>query len=267
MLLLLSGVALGGSCVYEPAEDGYHLAFEDSFESLDEDVWHFSGTPGGVTVANGVATIRDVPGDTWTWNTLGTYGRYEDGPLHDRDEINFPNATTFQEGYFEARLRFTDNEWSWPAFWLYSLHGTEYGNDRTGTACDVLNSEWDIMEAGIGNTSGNFPASRSAYTVLHRNTSGACGQDDETNPVQTIAPEGVNYSDWHTWSGKWTAEEVCYYLDGVQLECVPTYDTTDQPMVVVLSQSFSAHCGGCGAKPPELTMDVDWVRVWQRGSA
>ena len=46
--------------------------------------------------------------------------------------------------------------------------------------------------------------------------------------------------------------------------CLPTYDTTAQPMHLIFAINYHGLCGGCPAKPAQLQMEVDWVRVWQQ---
>jgi len=52
--------------------------------------------------------------------------------------------------------------------------------------------------------------------------------------------------------------------DDVLVHCLTPYDSTAQPMHLVLSIGSLGACAGCPPRPPELEMQVDWVRVWQR---
>lgn len=269
-LLLVPVVTTLGltACAFNPAADGYEVVYEDDFDTLDASVWNTTSGGGGATVADGIATLTDTAGGGY--NYIGSFGPYQDGPQHDADEVNYPDMLAFEEGYFEARMRFTRSAWAWPVFWLFSADASEA--TQQGTECDELRAEWDIMEAGLDNASGNQPAYSSAYTVLHRNTrvnaditgGNYCGETDDPHTFERMeAAEGVDFSDWHVWGGKWTADQVCVYLDRVEQACLPTHDTTSQPMTLMFSIGYQATCGNCGPQPAKLSLDVDWVKVWQ----
>jgi beta-glucanase (GH16 family) len=183
-------------------------------------------------------------------------------------EPNYPSALSWQEGYFEARLRFTDDPWAWPAFWLFSMAKTEAWPQIICPPIGQYTSEWDMMEGGLNNVDGSQPAARSTHSVLHRNTrngSGGpwCGVEDTSASIHHVSP-AVNLADWHTWGGLWTEDEVCLYLDDALIGCLPTYDTTAQPMHLIFTINFAGLCGDCPPKPAQLQMEVDWVRVWQQ---
>jgi hypothetical protein len=57
---------------------------------------------------------------------------------------------------------------------------------------------------------------------------------------------------------------MCTYIDGEEITCVEPFDTTAQPMHLVLSMSYLPTCAGCRPRPASLEMQVDWVRVWQQ---
>ena len=137
-----------------------------------------------------------------------------------------------------------------------------------GENCSQLNAEWDIMEGGIGNSDGQWPASRATYSVLHRNTTdntpdGYCGVADQQRQHRSMFPD-VDLSQWHTWAGRWTAGELCTYLDGQLLGCLEPYDSTPQPMHLVFTMQYLSDCIDCGTRPTALAMQIDWVRVWQQ---
>ena len=97
----------------------------------------------------------------------------------------------------------------------------------------------------------------SSHTSAHTRT-------DEPRSITEHFPN-VDLSDWHTWAGRWTANEMCTYLDGVEIGCVETFDTTAQPMHIVFTVQYLGACVGCPPRPATLEMQVDWVRVWQLG--
>lgn len=125
-----------------------------------------------------------------------------------------------------------------------------------------LTSEWDIFDNGSRDGTPTGP--HAFFSGLHRNTpDGYCGvQDQQRTNRQVLADKDL--SDWHVWSSTWTSDEVCTFLHEVELSCTPTYDTTAQPMHLTFSMQYIRSCPTCAPRPPELTTDVDWVRVWQK---
>jgi hypothetical protein len=261
-LVVALAALIGPACAPAPiADKGYELVFADEFDGDQlHPLWQtdLHGTPIEPTVADGILTLRSRTANGNKWGIVGSTGvRADDGS-------GYPDAEAWQHGYFEARLRYTDNPWAWPAFWMFSMAKT---NAWPGEDCRHLNSEWDIMENGAQHVDGSHPATHWSFTALHRNTSdgtadGYCGIPDVQRTYGELHPE-KDLSDWHTWSGHWTAEELCTYLDGVELKCMPPYDSTHQPMHLVLSIDYLHRCTGCPPKPQELVMQVDWVRVWR----
>ena len=261
--LLAVPLVLVAACAPAPIfNQGYELAFQDEFDGPTLDpLWQqapwSAGPPPGV--ANGSMVLTsDSAGGGYAATT---------GPRRSQ-EPNFPGARSWQYGYFEARLRFTDNPWSWPVFWMFSMAKTEAWPQEICPPSGELTSEWNIMEGGLNNRDGSFPASRSVHSVLHRNTRNGsagpwCDIADTTTSHHHVS-SGVNLSGWHVWGGLWTEGEVCLYLDDEEIGCEPTYDTTHQPMHIILSINDHGMCGNCPAKPAQLRMEVDWVRVWQK---
>jgi hypothetical protein len=263
--LVATGVALAltTTCGAPPpiADSGYELVFDETFDG-DAVPPHWATAPFGgslpATVDGGLLTLRSTAANDHQWAYTASTGPRSD------TEPNYPFASAWEEGYFEARLRYTDDPWAWPAFWLFSMAKTEAW---PGEDCRTLNAEWDIMENGIGNRDGAHPASSWFVSVLHRNTTdntpdGYCDIPDVPVVTTREFPD-VDLSDWHTWAGRWTADEMCTYLDGVQIECVEPFDTTAQPLHIVFTINYLGSCDGCPPRPAALEMQVDWVRVWQ----
>jgi len=243
---------------------GYQVAYADEFAGgLDGAVWETAPFGGSLPaeVSGGTMTLRTSASNGHAWGHVASTGA-----RNDEGEPSYPFARAWEQGYFEARLRYTDDEWSWPAFWLFSMAKSEAW---PGEDCAQLNSEWDIMENGVQNGPGLRPAGDWYFTALHRNTSDNsaddryCGVEDETRTFSTDFP-GVDLSAWHTWGARWTDDQLCTYLDDVEIQCSEPYDSTSQPMHLVFTMQYLSRCDGCPARPPELEMEVDWVRVWQR---
>lgn len=261
-LAVLLSMPAATSCAPAPISDrSYELVFRDNFDGNTlSGIWVTAPFGGSLppTVGNGVMTLRATAANGYQWAYVASTGPRSD------TEPSYPWAQSWQNGYFEARIRFTGNDWAWPAFWMFSMAKTEAW---PGENCWVLNAEWDIMEGGIGNPDGQWPASRAAYSVLHRNTTdntddGYCGLADEQRKFRSTVTN-LDLSGWHTWAGHWTAGELCTYLDDWPLGCLEPYDSTPQRMHLVFTMQYLHECVDCGTRPSALEMQVDWVRVWQ----
>jgi hypothetical protein len=258
--VVMASVGIG--CAPAPITGGgYELVYHDEFDDgVLSGLWQTAPFGGSLPAseADGMMTIAATAANDYHWGYIASTGPRFDG------EPSYPLALGWQYGYFEARLRYSDNAWAWPAFWLFSRAKTEAW---PGEDCRLLNAEWDIMENGVQNANGDRPASSWNNSVIHRNTTdntedGYCGQPDEARGFSQGMPD-TNLSHWHTWAGRWTADELCTYLDGELLNCMDPYDTTSQPMHLIFTILYLRECNGCGAAPPRLEMQVDWVRVWQ----
>jgi hypothetical protein len=208
----------------------------------------------------------------WQWTYISTAG-----PRRDIGEPSYPQARAWQGGYFEARLRYTANEWAWPAFWLFSHQKVENWPLIVCPPNQALVSEWDILDSGRWD--GEAWSRDHYHGALHRNTpwNGPwCGIEDDQRVWSEDPLAGVDLTQWHVWSGRWTERwdgtgEVCIYVDQWPIGCHPTYDSTSQPMVMNLDIKHNGNilCDGCPppAGTPNLSMDIDWVRVMQKPPA
>ena len=249
-------------CEQAPAlGTGHEIVFEDHFDG-DEPAPRWANAPFGgglpATIEDGVLTLAARADNDYRWAYVASTGPRVDG------EPSYPFALAWEQGYFEARIRYTDDPWAWPALWLFSMSKTEAW---PGEDCRQLNGEWNIMENGVDNTGGDRPASHWNVSVLHRNTTdntddGYCGTPDETRTAVHEFPD-TRLADWHTWGGRWLADELCTYLDGVEIQCMAPFDSTSQPMHLVFTMQYLNRCDGCPPRPRRLEMQVDWVRVWQ----
>ena len=264
-LALVATLLLAPGCEPAPIRDqGYEIVFEDQFDTLDTSVWATAPYGGSLpaTVADGVMTLRTTAANGYQWGQIASTG-----PRRSSPEPNYPGARAWEEGYFEARIRYSNSEWTWPAFWLFSMDKAEaWPGEHCPAAGGELTSEWDIFDNGSWDGTPTGP--HTFFSALHRNTpdgtpDGYCGiQDEQRTNRQVLADKDL--SDWHVWSSTWTSDEVCTFLDEVELWCTPTYDTTAQPMHLTFSMQYIPSCPTCAPRPSELTMDVDWVRVWQK---
>jgi hypothetical protein len=186
---------------------------------------------------------------------------------------------SFQYGYMEARIRYDTVRGNGPAFWLLSTrhqqHATSPGwNPNTPNPFCVQNglpiaecfaSELDIFE-GFGNIEYGGSRTDDFFSgALHRNTSGFYGQGDTVRGV--LHGTGLDMSDWHTYAALWTDLTVSYYLDGQLQGSVDTFDSTRQPMHLLLynwNTDWEDENMPNASTLDRLDVSVDWVRVWQQ---
>jgi hypothetical protein len=250
------------------AGQGYKLVFEDDFDTLNSDIWRpppHHGTvfsSGAVVAAGSILTItaeRDHPTRPWVeaWS-LG---------VQQAEYPRYPNALAWQEGYFEVRCRITNDPWTKLAMWFFGLEQQNaFGLPRD---CGRLNCEWDMLENGVrAGVNVNGYADVNHVSAVHRNTSSVCDTPNQSTSYNTA---GTGLTDWHVWSGKWTATQVTSYLDGVAQGTMLTPDTfAAQPMAFIMTSAPLNYTPAMitqwniPAPPAAIVTDVDWIRVWQR---
>lgn len=262
---------------------GYTQVFADQFNYATQaemgEVWELhapflaAAEPQSITFrsdGNGGKYVRLQTGEfrNWDWTYISTAG-----PRRADVEPNYPDMKSWEGGYFEARIRYSPNEWTWPTFWMFSASKTENWPVEVCPPSAPLVAEWDILDSGSFD---DTPWARDHYHGgLHSNTpyeGDWCGVPDEQRVYSDAGLDGMDLTQWHTWGGYWTQTadgggEMCVYVDGLEIGCYPTFDSTNQPMVLNLAILNNAQAGCEGCLPPEGTsniyMDVDWVRVFQ----
>lgn len=274
-LAVLMPLMFVASCTTVPGpqsgETQRALLFSDEFEgtTLDRTKWSAIGPdfwvndeqqayfdrPDVIQVRDGmlVLTPRYAPGvDTnerrkadFIAGRLATEGKFD-----------------FTYGRAEARIRMPDAVGVWPAFWLL-------GNGRWPHTGEI-----DIMEY-IGDKDWTG-------TAMH-----GPGYSGETPFVDRFYfPAGEDVTDWHVYAAEWTRDAVEFYIDDrltyrVTRPMVEKYGkwVYDQPEHVIVNFALGGAYPGKvnGIKQPyygipqttvdrvkrgELSMEVDWVRVY-----
>jgi hypothetical protein len=235
---------------------GYRLVFRDRFNRLRRGVWKrrmwYDPPP--------------AKGDIFT----------RKGILHlvSRRGRGYPNVSvttlktrSFKRGYFEARMRWTRGNGAWPGFWLLSYrHATNpawpgvnpYCRQHGLRAARCWSAELDIFEG-----QGSEP--RTFYGTLHRNTDGADGgPPDETNSNSWHPVKKNLTTRYHVYGVRWTASRVTWFLDGKRLFSARTFDSTNQPMFLILDMWTGGWTRNVDSTTPNrLQLLVDWVKVWR----
>jgi beta-glucanase (GH16 family) len=238
------------------AWQGYSKVWEDEFNTLDPTVWrrvlwHQSHTPAVDEIFASNGTLK-----------LATKRTYGYRPSEVSTDVTQAQTKAWQYGYIEARVKMTGGRGFWPAVWM--LSSTHRWNPIWPTPACVqptcLSAELDIFE-GQGTEPNVF------YGTLHRNSANVYGPDYQNNENNRQVTGTNLYDSWHTVSVKWTADRITWYLDDQPLHSLTPYDSTPQPMFLILSATTGGWAPGNtpdSTTPNDLITEVDWVRVWQQ---
>jgi hypothetical protein len=254
---------------------GYALRFSDCFGTLSRSVWCWNQwweprPPLGTQyVADGVLHLVRRRSDGYPNVTVST------------EPCGQAHPQSFQYGYMEARIRYDTVRGNGPAFWLLSTrHATnpDFANPEpyeTNPYCEqhglpiaeCWSSELDVFEGfgriNVGDPSD--PVNDFFSGTLHRNSAEYYDQPNESRFVQRRT--GLDLSQWHVYAALWTDLTISYYIDGQLQGSVSTYDSTRQPMHLLL---YNWNTPWENENMPNantldrLDVSVDWVRVWQQ---
>jgi beta-glucanase (GH16 family) len=245
--------------------------FSDDFpgSSLNAAKWtnHIWYDPGGaqnpaveITVSNSVLKLQGLwwaPFSNWAELFVTT------GPS---DAQTADAIWKGKYGYFECRMRYNAAPSSLAAFWL-SAYEYSQSPENVMPSCPpcqtasghCYNAEIDIFEALALDTG-------MAYGTLHKNTGDRYSTNDQIN-AGSDHQTSQDLTQWHTHAVKWTASEVTWYMDNVQLHTTSPFDSTPQEMFIVLSSMPDSGSGWEGGPPNDqipCVVEYDWVKVWQQ---
>jgi beta-glucanase (GH16 family) len=246
------------------AGQGYNRVFADEFNTLDRSTWcnklHWESQPAANSqfVQDGILHLVRRRSQNFQNTTMSTE------PM-----CGQANPKTFTTGYFEARMRWPGVRGSGPAFWMTSERSNgnpaypsinPYCEQHGLSRAECLGSELDVFEG--------YGAHPNVFTgTLHRNSSGQYGEPNAKNN-NGWQPQPFRLADnWHTYAAKWTPTEVTWYVDGRATHSRPTFDSTNQPMYIILSHwttSWEPTNSIDSSTPDVMDVETDWVRVWQR---
>jgi beta-glucanase (GH16 family) len=160
---------------------------------------------------------------------------------------------TLRYGYVEIRARLPQQgKGMFPALWLYAKTGderaVEFDVPREKQAAEI-----DIFEA--------FGVPNQWATTLHRKAR------DESGPTDSLGVRNEDTTRWHTYGLEWKPNLLRVYRDGVKL-----YDVApniagffDVDMVIRINYAMDGSWfkQPSDASTPDLTMDIDYVRVYK----
>src|SRR4051794_6127849 len=262
--------AASGGAELPPAIAGqrYQQVFADNFDTLDHSVWddhiwydeqpHADWDNFQTVDADGILHLRTSKRYTYTHTLcdettspptcVDELGNYAANTITTQT-----SGRTFQYGYFEARMQWTGGNGAWPGFWLYSYrHAMNAAYPDLDPFCALNGLATALCQSGeLDVFEGQGSEPRSFYGTIHRNSCNCYGVDDDQN-ANNLDDAGVDLTQgFHTYGMLWTSTEIKWYLDDRLMHTAPVYDTTNQPMFLLL-QMWS---GGWTEEPDASTPD------------
>lgn len=146
-------------------------------------------------------------------------------------------------GVFEMRAKLPKGRGLWPAFWLLPT-------DKSWPP------EIDIMEV-LGHEITKY------YTTLHTKETG--GHTKSDIPVHNVPDLSAGF---HTYAMDWGPSETIFYFDDKEVARRPTPADMNKPFYILINLAVGGGWPGSPTAQTKFpaTMQVDWVRVWQRDS-
>lgn len=237
-----------------PVAGNWAMSFDEEFNApISSDTWTQSiwGTtlvsgdaqaydPSAVSVANGLLTVtarrETLEGRNFVSGILTT------GGIPGEKAPGF----SFKYGYIETRMKVARGRGLWSAFWMLPTanpDGTLHDND----------GELDIIE--------HIGVSPSSATMFAHKGSARRGTDYNTGIDLTAA--------FHTYGLDWQADHLTWYMDGKAL-----FSITDKSVIptvaeyLILNLTVGTSTSWPGAPSAQTifptSMQVDWIRVWQK---
>ena len=193
----------------------YRVAFVDTFKRLRRHVWDnrewWNSPPPRRSqyVRNGI---------------LHLVSRRSQGYPSHIAVTTFSSQKIFKHGYFEARMKWTKGNGSWPGFWLISNAWARAGANVCSTA--VRAAEIDVFE-GYGNHPRVFTG------TIHRHSAGhVCPSPPDAINSNNWQPQRVDLTRrFHTYAMKWTPSRVTWYLDQRRIMSWPVFRHDQHPDV------------------------------------
>lgn len=196
----------------------------------------FEPSQRAVSVRDGMLTLR-AEKNNWSMRRH-SFGRpYSSGMIS--------SWGTFSQlyGVFEMRARIPSGRGLWPAFWLLPVNS---GGPPELDIMEVIGHEPNVL-----------------HTTVHSNHTGR--RTGQTLPHNV----GDLSKGFHVYAAEWTPQQVIFYLDDREIARVPTPPDMHKPMYLIANLAV----GGSWPGPPDkatrfpATMEIDWIRVYQRRPA
>jgi beta-glucanase (GH16 family) len=161
---------------------------------------------------------------------------------------------TFRYGYFEAKIKVTQLDHVWGAFWLLKLPGV-------GPYQEI-----DIMEfftaSGNGND-GYLSCSQHWWQDQGPNANNHHTWSTDWSETNNSHCRQIDLSVYHTYGCEWTPTHIRFYLDGELWCTMENYDLHDPMHIKIGMGRQKEKNGNCGNSDETSKMVVDYLKVWQ----
>lgn len=292
--LALAIAALAAAPVQaQDAKNDWTIVWSDEFDGdrLDETKWSYAADCGGggnderqcydvspetVSVGGGVLKLTAIKRKT---TGLANPWAGPTGPMKTGDyasgKILTQGKASWLHGRIEARAKVPGGQGVWPAIWMMPDFSTHGGWPRSG--------EIDILEAvNLGAPCETCEGGREnrVFGTIHF-AGDAAGTHRQ---VSNATPMPASADGFHVYAVEWSAEAITWFVDGQPYAQAKAGDWKredqdagpapfDQPFHLILNLAFGgrwpegANAKGIDEAALPATMEVDWVRVSQRGEA
>ena len=143
-------------------------------------------------------------------------------------------------GYFEMRAELPHEAGAWPAFWLLPADGS-------------WPPELDVMETLTSDA-------RAAWTTEHSGLGGVHVSSGQAAFVPDTA------SGFHTYGVLWTATDLNWYIDGVEVYHTATPADMNKPMYMVANLALGGWGGAIDPAGLPADMKIDYIHAYALGT-
>lgn len=159
-------------------------------------------------------------------------------------------------GVFEARIKMSPLHGSWPAFWMLAA-------DR-GQGANKWPPEIDIVD----NFAQGGAQDRWVLGGVITAQPTGFGPPPTGGIMGKVMPYKIRDA-WHTFAVEWDAKNIVYYANDKEEYRHPTPSNFHENMFMILNLAVVGQDNTWADKPlpttNEITLDIDWVKVWKRG--
>ena len=267
--------SISGSQSQPSGQDAYRegrtLIWEDDFngDHLDTSAWSYelgnirnselqvyTNRPENVYVENSNLVLKAIKEDCEAYDKktqqIKTFN-WTSGSVHTN------NKKEFKYGRFEAKIKLTNVQGSFPAFWtLGAGYDYQYTNDANMGNKGVLwpfCGEIDIMEHfGYGDSTshGSFYSTDESIT--------------QASKLGKVSSGTLDFDKYHIYSLEWTEDKLDIFVDDVLVSSAdisdPKFVSFKQPHYILLDHAIGASGGIPSDSLTECYFYVDWVRVY-----
>jgi beta-glucanase (GH16 family) len=205
----------------------------------------YTDRPKNLYVSDGslkITAYRDFPSPGWAYSSA---------------RIHSKGLQSFLYGRFEARIKLPAGQGIWPAFWMLPEFSTYGGWASSG--------EIDIMES---TNATQFTSGTIHYGGYWPNN---------TSNGNDYSPPGFDKTQWHVYTVEWEPDQLRWYVDGQLFHTRDSWQWWSEesggnqraPFDIPFHLLLNVAVGGNYPGPPNgatgfpMTMEVDWVRVYQ----